>query len=52
MFLRGADHVHVGGPEFLGDAAVAVLCDTRSRGDLARRYRNEAQWLGGMLELY
>jgi cyclic beta-1,2-glucan synthetase len=29
----------------------AVLCDARNRGDLARRYRNEARWLGGMLEL-
>ena len=29
----------------------AVLCDARDRGDLARRYRNEARWLGGMLEL-
>ena len=29
----------------------AVVCDRRSRDDLARRYRNEAQGLTGMLEL-
>ncbi len=28
--VRSADHVHVGGPEFLGDAAVAVLEAARS----------------------
>lgn len=30
--VRAADHVHVGGPEFLGDAAVAVLEAARSAG--------------------
>jgi sugar/nucleoside kinase (ribokinase family) len=30
--VRGADHVHVGGPEFLGDAAVAVLQAAREAG--------------------
>ena len=29
----------------------APLCDLRNRGDLATRYRNEARWLTGMLEL-
>ena len=29
----------------------AALCDRRDRGDLAQRYRNEARWLDGMLEL-
>ena len=30
--VRSADHVHVGGPEFLGDAAVAVLEAARGAG--------------------
>ncbi len=30
--VRAADHVHVGGPEFLGNAAVAVLEAARSAG--------------------
>jgi sugar/nucleoside kinase (ribokinase family) len=30
--VRAADHVHVGGPEFLGEAAVAVLQAARSAG--------------------
>ena len=30
--VRGADHVHVGGPEFLGEAAVAVLQAAREAG--------------------
>ena len=30
--VRETDHVHVGGPEFLGDAAVAVLEAARSAG--------------------
>lgn len=30
--VRGADHVHVGGPEFLGEAAVAVLAAARDAG--------------------
>jgi sugar/nucleoside kinase (ribokinase family) len=30
--VRGADHVHLGGPEFLGDAAVAVLQAARDAG--------------------
>jgi len=30
--VRAADHVHVGGPEFLGEAAVAVLEAARSAG--------------------
>ncbi|WP_220793711.1 carbohydrate kinase family protein, partial [Nocardioides stalactiti] len=30
--VRGADHVHLGGPEFLGDAAVAVLEAAREAG--------------------
>ena len=29
----------------------AALCDRRDRSDLAQRYRNDAQWLAGMLEL-
>ncbi|HEX2458229.1 MAG TPA: glucoamylase family protein [Vicinamibacterales bacterium] len=29
----------------------APLCDRRDRGDLAQRYRNDARWLTGMLEL-
>ncbi|MEQ1869203.1 MAG: glucoamylase family protein [Vicinamibacterales bacterium] len=29
----------------------AVLCDGRHRDDLAQRYRNQAQWLAGSLEL-
>jgi cyclic beta-1,2-glucan synthetase len=29
----------------------AVLCDRRRRDDLALRYRSDAQWLTGMLEL-
>ena len=29
----------------------APLCDLRNLGDLATRYRNEARWLTGMLEL-
>jgi cyclic beta-1,2-glucan synthetase len=29
----------------------APLCAARGRGDLADRYRNEARWLNGMLEL-
>ncbi len=29
----------------------AGLCDRRDRGDLAQRYRNDARWLTGMLEL-
>jgi cyclic beta-1,2-glucan synthetase len=29
----------------------AALCDKRHRGELAQRYRNEARWLTGMLEL-
>jgi cyclic beta-1,2-glucan synthetase len=29
----------------------APLCERRARGDLAERYRNEARWLAGMLEL-
>ena len=29
----------------------AAVCERRGRGDLAQRYRNEARWLGGMLEL-
>jgi cyclic beta-1,2-glucan synthetase len=29
----------------------AVLCDTHGRQDVAQRYRNEARWLTGMLEL-
>ena len=29
----------------------APLCDRRGRTDLAERYRNEARWLNGMLEL-
>lgn len=31
--------------------AFAPLCTRRNRGDLAERYRNEARWLNGMLEL-
>jgi cyclic beta-1,2-glucan synthetase len=31
--------------------AFAPICDRRDRGDLAQRYRNEARWLTGMLEL-
>lgn len=30
--IRAADHVHVGGPEFLGDTAVAVLSEARAAG--------------------
>ncbi|MGE0704729.1 MAG: glucoamylase family protein [Vicinamibacterales bacterium] len=29
----------------------APLCDARDREDVGRRYRNEARWLSGMLEL-
>jgi cyclic beta-1,2-glucan synthetase len=29
----------------------APLCEQRGRGDLAQRYRDEARWLTGMLEL-
>jgi cyclic beta-1,2-glucan synthetase len=29
----------------------AILCDRRNRSDLAQRYRSDAQWLIGMLEL-
>ena len=29
----------------------AAMCDRRGRSDLAQRYRNEARWLTGMLEL-
>ena len=29
----------------------ATLCDRRNRSDLAQRYRSDAQWLIGMLEL-
>ena len=29
----------------------APLCERRGRADLAQRYRNEARWLAGMLEL-
>jgi len=29
----------------------ATLCDHRNRSDLAQRYRSDAQWLSGMLEL-
>ena len=29
----------------------APICERRGRGDLAARYRNEAGWLSGMLEL-
>jgi cyclic beta-1,2-glucan synthetase len=29
----------------------APLCERRERGDLAERYRNEARWLTGMLEM-
>jgi cyclic beta-1,2-glucan synthetase len=30
---------------------VAAICARRNRNDLAERYRSEAQWLNGMLEL-
>jgi len=30
--VRAADHVHLGGPEFLGDAATAVLKEARDAG--------------------
>ncbi|HEX6212456.1 MAG TPA: carbohydrate-binding protein, partial [Methylomirabilota bacterium] len=30
---------------------MAPLCERRDRADLAQRYRNEARWLTGMLEL-
>ena len=29
----------------------AALCELRGRGELAQRYRDEARWLAGMLEL-
>ncbi|HET9373276.1 MAG TPA: glucoamylase family protein [Vicinamibacterales bacterium] len=29
----------------------APICERRGRSDLARQYRDEARWLGGMLEL-
>jgi len=29
----------------------AVLCDRRQHSDLAQRYRNDATWLTGILEL-
>jgi cyclic beta-1,2-glucan synthetase len=31
--------------------AFAGICERRERGDLAERYRNEARWLTGMVEL-